>query len=158
MPVLIFPRHHRLRLSARGMMRSLFLALSLAVILGCEKDEIRHYQAARLEVPPEVAAQAAPTPAWMITAIFPHKDRTWFFKLTGAPEEVEKYQDEYEHFIQSVRFTKKGDPPVTYTVPQGWQRGPADPFRFPPFRFASKPNPFDSTVTPPRHEPDTILA
>jgi hypothetical protein len=139
-------------------MRSLFFALSLAVILGCEKDEIRHYQAMRLEVPPEVAAQAAPTPTRMITAIFPHKDRTWFFKLTGAPEEVEKYKDEFEHFIQSVRFTKKGDPPVTYTVPQGWQRGAGDALRFATFRFGSKDKPLEVSVTPLGKEAESILA
>src|SRR5713101_1444251 len=134
MPVLTFPHKHRLRLSAPGTIRSLFILLSLTPILGCEKDEIRHYQVARLEIPPE-DAPAAPVPTRMLAAIFvqTQQDRPWFFKLTGPPDEIEKYRDEYEHFIQSVRFTKKGDPPLTYTVPQGWQREQGDAMRFATF-------------------------
>jgi hypothetical protein len=132
------------------------LGLLLAALLGCEKDEIRHYQATRLEIPPD-AAPAAPTPTRMITAIFPHKDRTWFFKLTGAPEEVERHKEEFEHFIQSVRFTKKGDPPITYTVPQGWQRGQGDALRFATFRFGSKEKPLEVSITPLGREAGSLL-
>src|SRR5437588_351697 len=84
------------------------LALSLASILGCQKDEITHYQVSRLEIPPQQKQSVASAPLRMITAIFPQPDRTWFFKLTGLPEEVEKHKGEFEHFLQSVRFTKKG--------------------------------------------------
>ena len=146
-------------LSACRITRSLllpFLGLLLAALLGCEKDEIRHYQATRLEIPPD-AAPAAPTPTRMITAIFPHKDRTWFFKLTGAPEEVERHKEEFEHFIQSVRFTTKGDPPITYTVPQGWQRGQGDALRFATFRFGSKEKPLEVSITPLGREAGSLL-
>src|SRR5262249_54950708 len=150
---------HCLRPSARRIARSLllpFLALPLAALLGCEKDEIRHYQATRLEIPQD-AAPTAPTPTRMITAIFPHKDRTWFFKFTGPPEEVAKYKDDFEHFIQSVRFTKKGDPPITYTVPQGWQRGQGDALRFATFRFGSKEKPLEVSITPLGREAGSLL-
>jgi hypothetical protein len=133
-----------LRFSATGAIRTFVVLLPLTTILGCEKDEIRHYQVSRLEIPPE--AQAASVPTRMLTAILPQRDRTWFFKLTGPPEEVEKYKDEFEHFIQSVRFTKKGDPPVTYTVPPGWERQPGDAMRFATFRFGDKEKPLELSV------------
>src|SRR5260370_28938263 len=101
-----FLSHHRLRFSALGTFRSFLILLSLTPILGCEKDEIRHYQVARLEIPPE-DAPAAPVPTRMLAAIFvqTQQDRTWFFKLTGRPAEIEKYKHEDEHFIQSVPVT-----------------------------------------------------
>src|SRR5260370_41692692 len=101
MAVLTFTFKHRLRFSALGTFRSLFILLALATILGCEKDEIRHYQVARLEIPPD-AAPATPVPTRMLAAICvqTQQDRTWFFKLTCPPDAVEKYKDEYEHFIQ----------------------------------------------------------
>lgn len=154
-----FAFQSRLRLSARGTVRSPVIFLALASILGCEKDEIRHYQVPRLEIPPQAAA-AEPVPARMLAAIFPQpeKDRTWFFKLTGLPDEVEKFKDEYEHFIQSVRFTKKGDPPITYTVPQGWRREQGDAMRFATFRFGSPEKPLELSITQLGREAEKLLA
>jgi len=133
------------------------LALSLATILGCQKDEISHYQVPRLEIPPQEKQAGAPVPLRMLTAIFPQKDRTWFFKLTGPPEEVEKHKGEFEHFIQSVRFTKKGDPPVTWTVPEGWHREAGAGLRFASFRFGSEEHPLDLSVTPLGREAGSML-
>src|SRR5438132_12135574 len=124
------------------------LALDLAAILGCQKDEISHYQAPRLEIPLLEKQADASVPLRMITAIFPDKDRTWFFKLSGSPEEVEKHKGEFEHFIQSVRFTKKGDPPITWTAPAEWQREGKSALRVETFRFGSKENPLELSVTP----------
>lgn len=133
------------------------LALSLATILGCQKDEISHYQVPRLEIPPQEKQAGAPVPLRMLTAIFPQKDRTWFFKLTGPPEEVEKHKGEFEHFIQSVRFTKKGDPPVTWTVPEGWHREAGAGLRFASFRFGAVESPLELTVTPLGREGGSLL-
>jgi hypothetical protein len=159
MAVLPFTLKFRLPVGVRGAVQPLIVLITLTPILGCEKDEIRHYQAPNLEIPAGAAA-AAPVPARMLAAIFPQpeKDRTWFFKLTGPPDEVEKYKDEYEHFIQSVRFTKKGDPPVTYTVPKGWQREQGDAMRFATFRFGSPDKPLELSVTQLGREAEKLLA
>jgi len=133
------------------------IALSLATLLGCQKDEISHYQVPRLEIPPQEKQAGAFGPLRMITAIFPQPDRTWFFKLTGSPEEVEKHKGEFEHFLQSVRFTKKGDPPVTWTVPDGWRREAGAALRFASFRFGAADNPLELTVTPLGREAGTLL-
>src|SRR5439155_12950822 len=131
--------------------------LSLATILGCQKDEISHYQVPRLEIPPQEKQAGALVPLRIITAIFPQKDRTWFFKLTGPPVEVEKHKGEFEHFIQSVRFTKKGDPPVTWTVPEGWRREAGAALRFASFRFGRVEHPLELTVTPLGREAGSLL-
>jgi hypothetical protein len=96
----------------------------------------------------------------MITAIFPQpqQDRTWFFKLSGPPEEVEKHKQEFEHFLQSVRFIKRGNPPITWTVPEGWQReGQSSALRVETFRFGSKENPLELSVTPLGREAGSLL-
>jgi hypothetical protein len=126
----------------------LLLALAVAAASGCQKDEIEHYQAPRLEIPVQEKQAGIQVPLRMITAIFSQKDRTWFFKLSGQPDEIEKHKQEFEHFIQSVRFTKKGDPPVIWTVPEGWQREAGAGLRFASFRFGDKDNPLELTVTP----------
>lgn len=133
------------------------LALGLATILGCQKDEITHYQVPRLEIPLQQKQAGASGPLRMITAIFPQPDRTWFFKLTGLPEEVEKHKGDFEHFLQSVRFNKKGNPPVTWTVPEGWHREAGAGLRFASFRFGSAEHPLELTVTPLGAEAGTLL-
>jgi hypothetical protein len=133
------------------------LGLSLATILGCQKDEISHYQVPRLEIPLQPKQAGASGPLRMITAIFPQPDRTWFFKLTGLPEEVDKHKGEFEHFLQSVRFTKKGNPPVTWTVPEGWHREAGAGLRFASFRFGTAEHPLELTVTPLGAEAGTLL-
>src|SRR6266851_3251556 len=146
MLVIPLPYQHRLRFSAARAIRLFVVLFPLTLVLGCEKDEIRRYQVSRLEIPPDAQAQAVPVPTRMLSAILPQRDRTWFFKLTGPPEVVEKHQKEFEHFIQSVRFTKKGDPPVTYTVPPGWERQPGDAMRFATFRLGAKEKPLELSI------------
>jgi hypothetical protein len=132
------------------------LALALVAIVGCQKDEISHYQVPRLEIPAQEKPAGA-QPLRMITAIFPQQDRTWFFKVSGPPEEVEKHKPEFERFIQSVRFTKKGDPPITWTAPEGWQREAPSALRVATFRFGSKDNPLELSVTPLGREAGSLL-
>src|SRR5439155_3080433 len=64
---------------------------------------------------------------------------------------------EFEHFIQSVRFTKKGDPPVTWTAPEGWHREAGAGLRFASFRLGAVENPLELTVTPLGREGGSLL-
>jgi hypothetical protein len=143
--------------SGQNCLAIILFSAALVAVAGCQQDEITHYQAPRLEIPPQQKQAGAQGPLRIITAIFPQKDRTWFFKLSGAPEEVEKHKDEFEHFIQSVRFTKKGEPPVTWTVPEGWQREAGAGLRFASFRFGDKEHPLELTVTPLGREAGSLL-
>ena len=115
----------------------------------------RHYRVPKPEALP-VSTEPAGPPQRLLAAIFIQGDRTWFFKLTGSPEEVEKHQGEFEHFIQSVRF-KKGDPPITWTAPEGWQREGKTALRVETFRFGSKENPLELSVTPLGREAGSLL-
>ncbi len=92
------------------------LALALLAglaLLGCNRDEeIRHYRAARVETPP----------TRLLVAMIPAGDKVWFFKLTGPAPEVAEHQAEFEQLVRSAQFPDKGEPPVTWTVPAGWQQ------------------------------------
>ena len=85
----------------------LALALTLATILGCQKDEISHYQVPRLEIPPQDKQAGASGPLRMVTAIFPQPDRTWFFKLTGPAKTVESARKDFLKMLKSVRRAEK---------------------------------------------------
>ena len=52
----------------------------------------------------------------LLAAIFPHKERTWFFKVVGPIVEVEANKEAFDRFIRSVHFTGKAEPPLTWTV------------------------------------------
>ncbi|MBI3465128.1 MAG: hypothetical protein HY000_19035, partial [Planctomycetes bacterium] len=59
------------------------LALVLAVLAGCEQDEIRRYQVPREESPKPHASSRKPQAERMLAAIVPRDDQTWFIKLAG---------------------------------------------------------------------------
>jgi hypothetical protein len=70
----------------------------------------------------------------MLAAVFPRGDEKWFFKLTGDPEVVGQHQEEFDHFLDSVRFTTKPDDPIVWQEPKGWVKGPKTQFSFASFR------------------------
>ncbi len=106
--------------------------LAAAAVLGCQNaDEIRHYQ-----VPREQRLR-------MLAAIAPHGERTWFLKVVGPEHAVEAQKKAFRNFIASLRFNdKKGEPPISWTAPEGWREVKAQPkqgefrryatFRLPP--------------------------
>jgi hypothetical protein len=50
--------------------------------------------------------------------------QSWFFKLMGPADGVTKEQAAFDTFLSSIEFPKKGDKPVTWTLPEGWREGP----------------------------------
>jgi hypothetical protein len=90
----------------------LMSAASLAALflMGCQKDEITHYQ-----VPKEDRSQR------LLAVIFNHGEETWFFKLVGSPSLVAKYKDDFDRFVRSVRFTGREETPLRYQAPAGWK-------------------------------------
>src|SRR5262245_56412080 len=77
--------------------------------IGCTEEGVSRHR-----VPKERPPQR------LLGAIIPHKDRTWFFKLVGPHRAIDQHQKDFEQFINSVRFTDKGQRPVTWKVPEGW--------------------------------------
>lgn len=83
------------------------VALAAALIAGCQQDEIRSYTVPK------------PEQNRLLGAILPHGDSTWFFKLMGPDGEVSEHKDEFDRFVDSVRFKDNADAP-TWTLPEGW--------------------------------------
>jgi hypothetical protein len=108
------------------------LALGLAALFvaGCQREEIEHYRVAREEKAQPGPRLEARGPMRLLGAIIVHEQKTWVFKLMGPAKDVGKYKEAFDDFIQSIRFPKQGDDPITWKVPEGWKEaraaGPAD--------------------------------
>src|ERR1700739_3174762 len=72
---------------------ALLAGLPLAILAGCKEETSERY---RVPKPPQQR---------LLGAILPHGDRTWFFKLLGPEDAVEKHAKEFKQFVHSVRFT-----------------------------------------------------
>jgi hypothetical protein len=129
---------------------SLGLGLAACLVFGCEKDEIRSYQVPRVNTPRrEVPSEAPKREVRMLAAILPHGDRTWYFKLTGAPLEIETRKVEFRRFVESSRFAEGGEQPLTWTtIPEGWRREAGSDLRYATFRIDSGNGSLELTVTP----------
>ncbi|MGE0605997.1 MAG: hypothetical protein AB7O62_02645 [Pirellulales bacterium] len=104
-------------------------------MLGCgQQEKITHYQVAKVAKKPAPPV-ATPTaePARMLGAIVPQGAATWFFKLTGPPDEVASHQAEFDELLASLSFAG-GEP--AWKEPAGWQRQPGDGFRFATLKVA----------------------
>ena len=82
----------------------------------------------------------------LLAVIFPHGERTWFFKLTGPTATVDKQAEAFDRFIQSIRFTDKMELPVEWTVPEGWQKDRDRPGRQATFQMGPKDESAELTV------------
>ena len=92
-------------------------------------------------VPAGVAMPApAAGPQRMITAIIPHEDQHWFFKLQGPPEVVKDHVAKFDQLIQSVRFVHEGGRHVDWKTPEGWQELPPSGMRAATFRMPPEQN------------------
>jgi hypothetical protein len=119
--------------------------LASLLVLGCQQEEeIRRYQ-----VPKETPAEKRPSAEGnvrLLAAILPHAGDTWFFKLVGPTSEVTANEPTFDRFLQSVRFPEAGAEPITWTVPEGWQREGPKQFRYATFHFGTKDKPLELTV------------
>jgi hypothetical protein len=118
--------------------------LGTFAIAGCRKqEEIRVYAVAK---PPPMELKANDTdldeigapgmssmpsatvgPTRMLGAITPRGERTWFFKLMGAPETVEVAKGDFDAFVRSLKFSAQGP---KWSLPAGWKAKPGNEIRF----------------------------
>jgi hypothetical protein len=133
----------------------LVCGLALGALAGCQSgDEIQHYRVPK----PETHAEAEPK-VRLLAAIFPHTDKTWFFKFMGPTADVKAHEAAYDRFIRSVRLTEQEDKPPTWTVPDGWtHEAGKSPLRFATFRFGPKEQPLELTVTSLGGEAGSLMA
>jgi hypothetical protein len=116
------------------------LALVLFLAAGCEREGIRTYTVPK--PPPEVFEPKVR----LLAAVLENGEQQWFFKLVGPTEAVGKHSEAFKKFVSSVRFTGKAEPPVEWTVPAGWEKGPAKELRYATFYPAGKDRSLELTV------------
>ena len=118
----------------------------IAVLAGCDQDEIRRYQVTRVESPTKHAGSQRPAAQRMLGAIIPREDQTWFFKLAGARQDLEQHKEAFEQFVRSVHFEENGT--IAWTVPDGWRSRPTSAARYATFHVGPEESPLELTVTP----------
>jgi len=92
----------------------------LLLTLGCQREEpIAVYTAPRLEQPG----------VRLLAALFPQKEQTWVFKVSGNEPAVKGVADGFDQLVRSVRFGDQADAPITWTAPAGWREEPGNQFR-----------------------------
>src|SRR5262245_31594203 len=78
-----------------------FVAVAgLAVLAGCDKEEIHSYT-----VPRPAVGEAK---VRLLAAVFDVGDDQWYFKLLGPKADVEAHADAFAKFVTSARFLKDG--------------------------------------------------
>ena len=84
---------------------------------------------------------------WTRAALVPRGERVWFFKLTGNPKTVEAHAQDFDAFVNSIRFAIATEPPAEadgpaatraageprWDAPAGWAKQPDRPMRFATF-------------------------
>ncbi len=118
---------HRLshgRWSPRCLFGLLVLA-PLALLTGCQNDDITTYHAPRAETSTSNYGRKR-----LIAVIFPQDETMWVVKLIGPEKQVEPLVADFDKIVESVELTKDDAKPITWTVPPGWSELPGNKDRF----------------------------
>ena len=122
----------------RRLLLLLSLALPLAALPGCQKDEkIESYDVLR----PERQKMR------LLAAIVPHGEHTWFVRLSGPEAEIADEKPHFDAFVQSIRFDDNAKPPIRWTVPDDWTEMGGDAMSAVGFRIKAEPQPLQATLT-----------
>jgi hypothetical protein len=107
------------------------LLAALALLLaGCRPhDEIARYTVPKPELVDPTLVKAAAEERQMLGAIVIVEKAGWFFKLTGAKEQVAPLADPFIRFVKDVKFTGSPAEPK-WKLPAGWTELPGNEFRF----------------------------
>jgi hypothetical protein len=123
--------------------------IALLALAGCQEDEITHAIVPRASEPEKTR---------LLAVIYPHGDQTWFFKLTGAESGFKDIAEPFNDFMKSVQFADKADPPVTWTLPEGWKQEEAPRMVYAAFRVGSADKPLKLSVsTLPKKKENELL-
>ncbi len=120
--------------------------LCCSLFAGCgRRDEITQYKVERVTPPPPDQAKMPPGHPDVGSNPVSTDQRAWFFKVTGAAEQLASHTDEFSAFIDSVQFTG-GQP--TWSLPEGWIPESASQMRFATLRIGSAEPPLEVSVIP----------
>src|SRR5947209_6933835 len=126
--------------ACRARLGILACAVLSALLTGCREDEpIRNYQ---------VSKPAAVLNARTLAVMAPRSDRTWFFKMSGPPAEIEKHHAEFLKFVESAHFTQDSAKPLSWSLPPAWQEesAPGNEMRFAAFRVSPADSSLETTI------------
>jgi hypothetical protein len=105
------------------------------LLVGCgESDEIRRYRAPKatvvntaVEPPAAHSALDTSSPQRMLGAIIPIEGYAWFFRMNGAPEQLQPHVAPFRQWIASIRFENEKP---RWQLPDQWRLMPASGMRF----------------------------
>jgi hypothetical protein len=126
----------------------LLIAVAGLALAGCQQDAIETHRVLRPEPPPPPEEKVR-----LLGAMIPHDQNTWFFKLVGPLDAVEKQKAAFDGFIGSLKF--KGSEDVAWELPEGWEKGPDRPGRYATIRVGPKDAALELTVHRLGDEPQT---
>lgn len=125
----------------------LLLTALLLLQVGCGKNEEIHSYNVPKEAadpgPAHATAEAAPTR--MLAAILPGDGQNWFFKMTGAPDQVAPQFDTFVDFLKSVTL-KAGQP--EWKLPAEWTQEAGRSMRFATLIVKDSNPPLEMSVIP----------
>lgn len=121
------------------------------VQFGCARDDvIRRYRVAKQAPSGESRSGdtvKATVPDRLFGALIPQGERTWFLKVIGRAEILDKEIEKYRSFVESVRFSEGDGARPTWELPGGWQELPGSGMRYATLKFGPSDDPCELTVT-----------
>ncbi len=116
--------------------------------------ELNHVERTKPTANGTAGINPAARPQRTLAAIVPHGSQGWFFKLTAAPEQVDKQAEAFEQFVRSLKFEPGKEP--KWSLPAGWRQLPGNEMRFATIQMDSgQEKPLELSVTSlPRGEGD----
>jgi hypothetical protein len=113
-------------------LRPVFL-LAMACTVGCRpQEQIARYTVPKPELVSPATGSSSPAAAAaeqeILGAVIPVGGQSWFFKLTGEPEAVERQREPFLAFVKSLTFGSDQKP--SWNLPAGWNALPGSEFRF----------------------------
>jgi hypothetical protein len=115
--------------------------------IGCQEDEIRHYQAPKPEKI-SLGPSAERPKIRLLGAIFQRGAAAWVFKLSGPESAIAKQEEAFDQLIQTVRFKDDAGSPITWATPDAWKTELSKGgLRYATIRPDAKDGPLEITVS-----------
>jgi hypothetical protein len=112
------------RWSSRLLLGVLVVA-PLAILSGCQNDDITTYQAPRSE-----SLAALRFRQRLVAVIIPQGDNMWVFKLLAPEQKVGAVVEDFDHLIGSVELSKDAAKPIDWSLPKDWTQLPGNAQRY----------------------------
>ena len=129
-----FRRRSRTRL-ARTLVGLVIAGATLAAAAGCGRDAtVRKYSVPK-------------PPHRMLGAMVLHGGEAWFFKLSGAREQVDRELAPFQTFLKSLKFAEGKTEAPAWQLPEGWKQLPGNEQRFATIKLGGGEDALELSVT-----------